>query len=167
MNPADLVDERLLDICRDKQSIVIVGYTKTGKIKIATELSKRLNTPLIISDHHINNNRETALENMMDDVLYYHNDPNKSIIVEGVLCFRLLRKGIQLNNFYPDMVIKVECNDETIKHFYRVDGEEHKIKRAMAFNKGLAGIWEEYLDILSINQSIKRPAFIKVNTSIF
>jgi hypothetical protein len=166
MNPSTLVDSKLVSYCENKKSIVIVGFTKTGKVTIAKELSNRLNIPLLISDHYISGNYDDALQRLMNDVLYYYNN-NIQFIVEGILCFRLLRKGIKLNNFYPDLVIRTECNDKTIEHFYHKDNESSKIKRAFAFNKGLESIWTEYLNLLGSNNIPNRPNFIKLNTSIF
>ena len=166
MNPADLVNHHLIDHCRNLNTIVICGYTKTGKVTIAKELAKALNRPLFISDDYVNiENREQSLYNLIDHILPYYQS-NQPIIVEGILCFRLLRKGIQMNNFYPDLIIKTKCNDETIKHFYRIDGEESKINRALAFNRGLNTIWDEYRELLLNNHQLKRPQFIELETTL-
>jgi hypothetical protein len=166
MNPVDLVTQHLIDHCKSLNTIVICGYTKTGKVTIAKELAKALNRPLFISDDYINiENREQSLYNLIDHILPYYQS-NQPIIVEGILCFRLLRKGIQMHNFYPDLIIKTKCNNETIKHFYRIDGEESKINRALAFNRGLNTIWDEYRGLLLNNHQLKRPQFIELETTL-
>lgn len=166
MNPLDLVTPSLVNKCRSFSTIVIIGYTKTGKHPIAKKLASDLNYPLFVSDNYINaSNRQQSLYDMMDHILPYYNQ-QIPFIVEGVLCFRLLRKGIQLNNFIPDLIIKTKCNDKTIEHFYKKDKEEHKIKRALSFNKGLNTIWDEYLNLLRNNSFLKKPNFIELNTSL-
>ena len=166
MNPADLVTKDLIDYCNQFKIITILGYTKTGKVTIAKKLAQELNYPLFISDHYINiENREQSLYNLMDHILPYYQS-NQPLIVEGILCFRLLRKGLQLNNFHTDLIIKTKCNDETIKHFYRIDGEESKINRALAFNKGLNTIWDEYRGILQTKTYNEIPKFIELETTL-
>jgi len=166
MNPAELVTPSILDICKNSKSIVIAGFTKTGKVTIAKKISEELNIPLFISDNYIDeNNRTNSLYVLMDSILPYYN-MNLPFIVEGILAFRLLRKGIQLNNFHPDLIIKTNCNDATISHFYKKDGEENKIIRALGFNKGLDKIWVEYVNELNKNPFTKKPKYIELNTSL-
>jgi hypothetical protein len=166
MNPAELITPQIINFCKNIQTIVVCGYTKTGKITISKKLSETLNRRLFISDDYsFEKYGDKSLYVFMDNILPYYK-LNIPIIVEGILCFRLLRKGIQLGNFYPDLIIKTKCNDDTIKHFYKKDGEENKINRAISFNKGLNTIWEEYLQLLKDNPQIKKPNFIELETSL-
>jgi adenylate kinase family enzyme len=166
MNPADLVTSNLINYCSQFKTIIILGYTKTGKVTIAKKLAQKLNYPLFESDYYINiEDRKQSLYNLIDDILPYYQS-NQPLIIEGILGFRLLRKGLQLNNFSPDLIIKTKCNDETIKHFYRVDNEESKINRALSFNKGLNKIWDEYKEMLRNNLHNKIPKFIELETTL-
>jgi hypothetical protein len=167
MNPADLITPQLIKTCHENPTIIVCGYTKTGKITIAKKLALILNRPILISDDYTSNGKDKveALYTFMDDVLYYYNK-NIPIIVEGILCFRLLRKGIQLNNFYPDLIIKTKCNDNTIKHFYEKDGESNKISRALSFNKGLNTIWDEYINTLHQSPNVKFPKYTELETTL-
>lgn len=166
MNPADLITSNLINYCNQFKVITILGYTKTGKITIAKKLAQELNYPLFISDNYIDiKNREKSLYNLIDHILPYYQS-NQPLIVEGVLCFRLLRKGLQLNNFHTDLIIKTKCNDETIKYFYKIDGEESKINRALSFNKGLNTIWDEYRGMLQHGYYNKIPKFIELETTL-
>lgn len=166
MNPADLVTPQLINYCSSFKTIVVCGYTKTGKITIAKKLAEQLNRMLFISDDYsFEKYGDKTLEIFMSNVLPYH-QKNIPIVIEGVLCFRLLRKGVQENCFYPDLILKTNCNDETITHFYKKDGEESKIPRALSFNKGLNKIWNDYLDLVSLDPRIKRPHYIELNTSL-
>jgi hypothetical protein len=166
MNPVDLVNKELLNYVNTKPIVVIVGYTKTGKYPIAKKLADELNRPLFVSDDFgYNDYDDKGLYAFMDAIqpLYTQNIP---IIIEGILCFRLLRKGIQMNNFYPDLIIRTICDDNTIAHFYKKDGEANKIKRALSFNKGLNTIFNEYLDMVGQNPKIKQPNYIELITSL-
>jgi len=166
MNPAELVTSQLVNYCSPLKTIVVCGYTKTGKITIAKKLAEQLNRMLFISDDYsFEKYGDKTLEIFMSNVLPYH-QKGIPIIVEGVLCFRLLRKGIQEDCFYPDLILKTDCNEETIKYFYKKDGEESKISRALSFNKGLNKIWNDYLDLVSLNPRIKKPQYLELNTSL-
>ena len=166
MNPADLVTNDLINYCKNFPIIVICGYTKTGKVTIAKKLSEQLNRPLLKSDDYIDyQNRENSLYLFMDAVIPYVNN-NMSVIVEGISCFRLLRKGIQLGNFSPDLIIKTKCNNYTISYFYEKDGESNKIEKALSFNRGLNKIWDEYRKLLLNNSHLKRPQYIELETTL-
>jgi hypothetical protein len=168
MNPENLVTESLIRFCKNYKTIIICGYTKTGKVKIAKKLAEHLNYPLFISDDYINPKDSTqSLYNLMDAILPLYKS-KQPLIVEGVLCFRLLRKGYQLNTFSPDLIIKTVCNNETIKYFYNLDMEAHKINKALSFNKGLNTIWEEYIDLIKNNPipHFNLPRYIELTTTL-
>jgi hypothetical protein len=166
MNPADLVTPQLLKKIEGANTIVVAGFTKTGKITISNKLSEELGYPVIKSDdfkHEQFGNK--ALFAFMGECLSYYNT-RKPVIIEGVKVFRLLRKGLQLRNFYPDVVIRTECNEATIRHFYKKDGEEEKADRAMSFNKGLQTTWESYLSLSEDKFVLKKPQVITLKTTL-
>jgi hypothetical protein len=166
MNPADLVTPKLIKELSQYKTIVVAGFTKTGKITISNKLSEELGYPVIKSDDFkYEQYGNKALFAFMGECLKFY-QTRKPVIIEGVKAFRLLRKGVQLRCFYPDAIIRTECNDATIRHFYRKDGQEEKIDRAMAFNKGLQTTWESYLDISSNKFIIKKPKIITLNTTL-
>ena len=165
MNPADLVTPQLINFCRPMNTIAICGFTKTGKVTIAKKLAEELNRKLFISDDFQYTKPEESLYELIRNISPYHQQ-RVPIIVEGILCFRLLRKGIQEGVFFPDLIIKTKCDEKTIRHFYNKDGEGHKIDRALSFNKGLDKIWNDYLNLLSQNSWVKVPQFIELNTSL-
>ena len=165
MNPADLVTSQLVKYCSSMNTIVICGYTKTGKVTIAKKLAEQLNRPLFISDDYQHLDPKNSLDIFMGDILKYYSQ-QIPIVVEGILCFRLLRRGIKESCFFPDLILKTNCNEATIRYFYNKDGEGHKVERALAFNKGLNTIWTEYQDLLATNPWLKRPYYLELNTSL-
>lgn len=164
MNPADLITPKIVEYCKSLQMIFVIGYTKTGKVTISKKLAKELNRTLLIADDYIETyGHEDAIIYFQRDIeKYYHS--NVPFIAEGVLCFRVLRKLINTMGIIPDMIIKTECNNETITHFYNVDGEGHKINRALGFNQGLNKIWEEYKNLVYLSNS--KVKVLELNTSI-
>lgn len=163
MKPSDLVTPELINYCSQFNTIVVLGYTKTGKLPIAKKIATELDRPLFISDEYLE--LKDPLEAFMGDVTYHQRSGNR-IIVEGTLCFRLLRKGLELSNFNTDLIIKTKCNEETIKYFYNHDGEAHKIKRALSFNQGLNKIWDEYRNMLLNNPYSPIPKHIELTTTL-
>jgi len=163
MKPSDLVTPELIQYCIQFNTIVILGYTKTGKLPIARKIAQELDRPLFISDEYLK--LKEPLDAFMSDITWHQRRGNQ-IIIEGTLCFRLLRKGLELSNFNTDLIIKTKCNDETIKHFYNRDGENHKIKRALSFNQGLNKIWDEYRTMLLNGPRSNIPQHIELTTTL-
>jgi hypothetical protein len=163
MKPSDLVTPELIQYCIQFNTIVILGYTKTGKLPIARKIAQELDRPLFISDEYLK--LKEPLDAFMSDITWHQRRGNQ-IIIEGTLCFRLLRKGLELSNFNTDLIIKTKCNDETIKHFYNQDGENHKIKRALSFNQGLNKIWDEYRSMLLNGPRLSIPQYIELTTTL-
>ncbi len=163
MKPADLVTPELIQYCSQFNTIVVLGYTKTGKLPIAKKIATELNCPLFISDEYLE--LKDPLDAFMNDIILHQKRKNQ-IIVEGTLCFRLLRKGLELSNFNTDLIIKTNCNEETIKYFYNLDSESHKIKRALSFNQGLNKIWDDYRNMLLNSSRSNIPQYIELTTTL-
>jgi hypothetical protein len=163
MKPADLVTPELIQHCSQFNTIVVLGYTKTGKLPIAKKIATELNCPLFISDEYLE--LKDPLDAFMNDIILHQKRKNQ-IIVEGTLCFRLLRKGLELSNFNTDLIIKTNCNEETIKYFYNLDSESHKIKRALSFNQGLNKIWNEYRSMLLNGSRSNIPQYTELITTL-
>lgn len=165
LNPKDLVTEKIVNYCRPLSHILIIGSVKSGKVTIARKLASELDRILLISDDYIErygqNDALNYLEQEMNDY-YYSATP---IIVEGILGFRLLRRMIKNGYHLPDMVIKTECSEETIRYFYNKENPEKNINSVIGFNSGLEKIYRECLDLIKLqNRSIKQ---LTLNTSIF
>jgi hypothetical protein len=163
MKPSDLVTPELIQYCSQFNTIVVLGYTKTGKLPIAKKIAQELDRPLFISDEYLE--LKEPLDALMGDVTYHQRSRNQ-IVIEGTLCFRLLRKGLELSNFNADLIIKTNCNEETIKYFYNQDGESHKIKRALSFNQGLNKIWNNYRDTLLHGPRSLIPQYLELTTTL-
>lgn len=166
MNPKDLVTDRIVEYCKPLSVILIIGYTKSGKVTIAKELSKQLdNRKLFISDDYIKDwGHDDALNRLEEDIneSYYSSDP---IIIEGILGFRLLRRMSKNGYHLPDMVIKTECNKETISYFYSIEEPGKNLNSVFGFNQGLEKIYNEVVYFLE-SQGKKIPV-LTLNTSIF
>jgi len=162
----NLINDDLINLCKNKKHIIIYGHSKTGKVFLAKKISEKIGCKLIISDDYMNLG--------WSDNMYYIRDLLKNelletqTIFEGVQTCRLLRKGVQFNDYYPDLIIHITCNYESIVQSYYNDRQQYKLKggKVKRFNeKILDKIFFEWYDILIRNYPNKKPIIININTS--
>jgi 2-phosphoglycerate kinase len=165
MKPEDLLTDKIIDYCKSMQIIFVMGFTKTGKVSIARKLAKELNRELFIADEFIERYGHHDSVNQFELELDHCYHSGKSVIFEGILCFRLLRKIVEKGYFLPDMIIKTECNEQTIRHFYEKEEPNKNINRVFGFNSGLQKIWIEVLDFVHLQD--KKLKVLTLNTSIY
>lgn len=82
--------------------------------------------------------------------------PNK--VIEGIQVFRLLRKGLELKDFYPDEVIMLLTKTDDIRR-ERYKKREGKYPNA-GLDKTLLKIWQDYLAGLLFVEEKKKPKLI-------
>ena len=78
MDPTSLVTPNLVKYCEQFNTIVVCGYTKTGKYPIAKKLANELNRKLIVSDDYGIENYEEFVYNVIHN--YNQQIP---LIIEG------------------------------------------------------------------------------------
>lgn len=142
------------------KTVVVGGYPGSGKTYIATKLCEQHpGSRIIHTDDFKDYGFKESLYELMNQI------PHKSgtLFIEGVLFARLLRKGIELNSFHPDIVIIVERNEEDIFDYYIEKGEEHKIPDVKKFFKNLDTVYSQYLN----SPMIKEPEFITIYNNDF
>lgn len=135
MTPAELLT---LDF--SGQTVVIIGNPATGKTWLAKEIAKCTGSRLIQADDYIEHGYKEALYVLLDDVT----EADTPLIVEGVQCYRLLRKGVQLDCFYPDVVIELTAPQEQIERVYREQRPGKDTKFLTGFNKMHQTILADY-----------------------
>ena len=158
-----LVTDELINICKNSKHIIIYGHAKSGKVILGRLISEKIGCDLIVSDNYMYLG--------WSDNMYYIKEllqtkyKDEQVIFEGVQTCRLLRKGVQLNDYYPELVIHVTCNYRSIEQCYCNDNEQYKLKggKVKRFNeKILDKIFHEWWDILPKE---KRPKIINIDTS--
>lgn len=151
------------------KQIVIVGYAASGKTTFSEKFAKDYpDHRLIHTDDYIQFGYEPALYKLISDI----QQTEGPFIVEGVLGYRLLRKGIQgvskeemkakgiitdveLWKWQPDLVITCECPTETrIKRYLKRGGDANKL---LTFDKNLNTVWYDYKSLLKKEE--KQPEF--------
>ncbi len=122
------------------KTVVIIGFPASGKTTLANTLSAFTGTKLVRTDDYIPHGAVNSLYVMLDDLV----EMNCPVIVEGVGGYRLLRKGVQLANFFPDVVIELEVTPEQIARVYAAERQDRKTKSLTGFCKGHQTVLAEY-----------------------
>lgn len=158
-----LVTSELLTLCKGAKYVVIYGHTKSGKVVIGRAIASALGRRLIISDHYQNLGWSENMYKIRSIIKASHNEP---MIIEGVQMCRLLRKGVQFNDFFADLVIHLTINKQSLMAAYRRDGEGHKAMRAITFNKNILDkIFFEWYQLQQQQAPKKMPKIIHIDTS--
>ena len=156
MTPSQYITPQIIDLCKQHRSIVIIGGPCSGKTSIAKYISEQISYQYVSTDDY---------QNDVDLLLYNVSKYNNPLIIEGMLAYRLLRKGAQTQSFNPELIIKLECNFETIKHLYKKYRDPSKLNYVNGMINGSNKIWNEYIDYLAYH-FIKKPTYIEINTSL-
>jgi hypothetical protein len=161
---SDLVTDELIGLCQNKKYIVIYGHSKSGKAIIGKLISQALRLRLIISDDY----QYLGWKNNMYHIREIIKSSDEPLIIEGIHSGRLLRKGVQLNDFFADLVIHLEINKESLSIAYQKDGEGDKLLNDKIFNfnkKNIDKIFFEWHEMQKKLFPEKMPIIININTS--
>jgi hypothetical protein len=123
----------------DDKIIVVIGLPLTGKSTITEMFVTQFpDYQVFHTDDYIQYGYEQSLYVLMEDI---KKCKCEKIIIEGVQGYRLLRKGIQLGSFFPDLVVHVSASVET-----RLDRERASESVVhTGFDKNLCKVWSDYL----------------------
>lgn len=132
------IDE-ILDIDISDKSVLIIGCPASGK----TWLSKKIYKPthnLIHTDKTIGSGYFMGCYDALTAVQF----SEKPTIVEGVLGYRMLRKGAEYASYYPDIVIHLSIPESKMIETYKNERDANKIKYLKQFNETHDKILKEY-----------------------
>lgn len=142
-------------------TVVIIGPPASGKTYVANKLAHdNPSHKLIHTDDYIAFGFEPSLYYLLDYVV--EAKKTQPLIIEGILGYRLLRKGVQQGNFFPDIVIELEITDEQLTRTYKKErGGTSKLDYIRAMMKSNATVLRSY-QLLPNNHL---PKFIKLKNS--
>lgn len=121
-------------------NIVIIGFAATGKTTLANRLGLR--AKVFHTDDYLQYGHEQSLYVLMDDLFA---DKHPLRLVEGVLGYRLLRKGAQLGTFSADAVVICECPKDI--RYHRISLRAKNVQATFNQDAGLAKIYNDYLEL--------------------
>lgn len=150
--------EELLSTDLSGKEIVIIGKPASGKTYIATLIAQRYGQHLISTDNYIDSGFEQSLYELIEDI----KPRTVPIVVEGMLGYRLLRKGLQEpeTQFQPQIVIEVEITTKRQQEIYHNQRDPKKLKYMQSFAKSCMTVYNEYHRLLESAEF--KPVFITV-----
>lgn len=149
--------ETFINLDLKNKDILIIGCPATGKTFLSNKIIKDRNTILIHTDDYMKHGFKESLYFLLEDIEKYKKEGYK-LIIEGVLGYRLLRKGQELGSYFPDIVIEVTIDQLKQLEIYRKERDHKKIKYIESFNKNVNTVLESYFSMTRINE----PKWIKV-----
>lgn len=122
------------------KTIVIIGPPASGKTTLAKSISEYTGTGVINTDDYMEYGYKNSLYVMLDDL----SELTEAKIIEGMQGYRLLRKGVELDCFYPDVVVELSVTQEQVERVYTTERIASKLPKLAAFNKMHQTILESY-----------------------
>jgi len=136
------------------KNILIIGCPASGK----TFMSALFNSndhEIFHTDDYIKFGYKESMYQCLSDVIKC----KKNTITEGVQGYRMLRKGVELNNYYPDMIIELKITEQLMFSTYKKERSAKKIKYLAGFNKMHDKILTDYKNMANN----KKPEWIIIN----
>lgn len=139
------------------KNIVVIGWPTSGKTFFTNFLaSSAIEHVIIHTDDYYDRIKDFKQE------LYVLLDDLKKIdhpvIVEGILGYRLLRKGVEWNCFYPHIVVEFTTTLEEMEKIYLRERKPHNYPKA----KGLARACEYVLQDYKEMANSSPPVWIQI-----
>lgn len=132
---------KLLENEYANKNILVIGYPATGKTTFAKKYIEYLpQHTLIHTDNYISHGYEQSLYVLIDDL----ENITTPTFIEGILGYRLLRKGVEIGCYYPDVVFELTASWAHIEKVYHTEREGKKISNLKSFSKSLDSILTEY-----------------------
>jgi dephospho-CoA kinase len=138
------------------KNVLIIGPPASGKTWLCNEI-RGLSHLVIRTDNYIHYGYKESMYEVLREVTHAHK-LEINTIVEGIQGYRLLRKGVELDCYYPDIVIELEISEKRMHETYKKERDPQKIKYLQSFNAAHQTILEDYFSL----PNEKKPEWIKV-----
>lgn len=136
----------------EQGNIIVIGFPATGKTTLVKELRKQYKKASVYhTDDYIKHGFEEGLYVLMKDL---KKDKNKLKIIEGVLGYRLLRKGAELKSFYPDIIIN--CRTPAPVRIERIKERGKDLRATLSMDKGLVKVWQDFMKINKVKFKLEQ-----------
>ncbi len=146
----------------ERKDVLIIGWPAAGKTYLSKLLARdNPNHKLFHTDDYIKHGYKEALYVLMADIA----TTKKPTIVEGVQGYRLLRKGIELDSYYPEIVIELEISRELMYATYKNERADKDPTALKGFINAHEKILRDYRAMLSIVSKAKRPEWHKIKNN--
>lgn len=147
--------ENIKDLDITGKNVLIIGCPASGKTHLVNQM--KTSHKIIHTDDYMQHGYEQAMYVILDEI----KNNQSNTLVEGVQGYRLLRKGVQLDCYYPDIVIQLIISESRMMETYKNERNAKKVQYLKGFNKMHDKILNDYF--LIGNKS--KPEWIKVNNT--
>ena len=147
--------EQVLQMDIEQKNVLIIGCPESGKTYLLNQFKtthKKFHT-----DDYMRFGYEQSMYQVLEDI----KKSTEKTLVEGIQGYRLLRKGVQLDCYYPDIVIQLIISEQQMFNTYRNERDEKKIKYLKGFNKMHDKIINDYFML----ENKSKPEWIKVSNN--
>jgi len=126
------------------KNILIIGNPASGKTYVSGLFPATHHT-IIHTDDYIQHGHVESLYKLLDDMEQIEGNT----IIEGVLGYRLLRKGVELGVYFPDIVIELHTSPECVERTYTQQRQPEKLKNLKGFTAGLGSVLSGYREMFN------------------
>ena len=148
--------QEVLSLSIVDKNVLIIGPPASGKTWLS-ELLPHWSHLSIHTDNYMQFGYNAAMYECLNDICKTHKN-SINTLVEGIQGYRLLRKGVELDCYYPDIVIELEISEKRMHETYKKERDPKKIKYLQSFNAAHQTILEDYFSL----PNEKKPEWIKV-----
>ncbi len=120
------------------KNVFIIGAPGSGKTFLSKHISE--NHRLIHTDDYIKYGYKDSIYKIIDDI----KDIHSPFIVEGVGCYRLLRKCAQMGLKTPDLIINVTAQLAIIQRRYMDERPDKDFSKVISMMKANDTVFREY-----------------------
>lgn len=125
----------------DCKTVVIVGVAASGKTSLASLLKEHNPRFTVINtDDYKKYDWDEALDLVARDVSFI----TTPLLVEGVLAYRLLRRGAQRGNFHADLVFKCEVSKKQRAERFTNRGGQRSLDGMKSMDSMLMKVYHDY-----------------------
>jgi len=144
-----------IDDLKDK-SVLIIGCPASGKTFLSDKF-KQAGFDVIHTDDYISYGFNDSLYELLKDI---DGKDLKNTVIEGVIGYRLLRKGQELNSYSPDVVIELKPEIDLVQSRYAASRGIDKFKSVLSMINANETVLNQYKRFAK-----KKPEWVTIKNS--